>query len=191
MRKSLTLSFAAATALLAAGAAYAQSEPSPETRHEPRAATTRAEAEQRSAEAFGRMDANKDGVLNQADREAARHEAFDRIDSDKDGTISFAEFDARRDGRGEPRADGRGPGKHGFAHRGGRDGFGGRGMARAADADKDGTVTQAEFTTAALARFDQADADKDGTISLEERRDARHHWRHDRRRGGPPARDAG
>jgi hypothetical protein len=63
-------------------------------------------------------------------------------------------------------------------------------MARMADADKDGTVTQAEFTTAALARFDRADANGDGTISGEERR-TRHHSRHDRRRGGPTARDAG
>ena len=61
-------------------------------------------------------------------------------------------------------------------------------MTRAADADKDGTVTQAEFAAAALARFDQADANRDGTISVEERREARQHKRHDRRRD---ARDAG
>ena len=201
MRKSLTLSFAAATVLFAGGAAYAQTDtpvaPAPgaaQPRGEPRAPMTRAQAEQRSTDAFGRMDLNSDGVLNQADREAARHKAFDSVDADKDGAISFAEFDAQRGDRREARAERRGP-----DGRGGRDGKGfarhggpgGPGMARRADADHDGTVTKAEFTTAALARFDRADADKDGTISLEERRDSRRDGRHDRRRGGPPARDAG
>ena len=177
MRTSLTLSLAALTAVLAAGTASAQPGP--------RAETTRADVEQRTAERFGRMDANDDGVLNAADREAARRDAFDRIDADKDGTISFAEFEAQRGERGTARADRRGQrGERGFGRRGSP------GMARGADADKDGTVTQAEFTTAALTRFDRTDADKDGTISLEERRDARHHSRHDRRRGAP-ASDAG
>jgi hypothetical protein len=165
MRRSLTVSLAAAM-LVAGSAAYAQSGP----RSEPRSATNRAEVEQRTAERFGRMDANDDGLLDAADREAARRQAFDGMDADKDGTISFAEFDSRR----EARADGRG----------------GSGVARRADADKNGTVTQAEFTSTALARFDRADADKDGTISLEERREARHHSRRDKRRG-PPALDAG
>jgi hypothetical protein len=52
--------------------------------------------------------------------------------------------------------------------RGGRDGG-----ARAADTNNDGTVTQAEFASAALARFDRADANKDGTISGDERREMR------------------
>lgn len=175
MRKSMTL-LLAATAALTAGAAYAQPEA--------RGATTRAEVEQRTVERFGRMDANRDGVLNEADRDAARRQAFDSIDADKDGSISFAEFDARRDGRPEARAErgGRGPGRG--------DGRGGPGMARAADADNDGTVTQAEFTTAALARFDRADANNDGTISRDERRGARQQLRHHMRRGRP-ARDAG
>ena len=182
MRKFLTLSFAAATAMLAAGAAHAQPAP--------RGETTRAEVEQRTAERFGRMDANDDGVLNAADREAARRAAFDTIDADKDGTISFAEFEARRDGRHDARAERSGSDgshKHGFARRGGRHGAG---MAGGADADSDGTVTQAEFTTAALTRFDRADADKDGTISAEERRNARHRSPRDKR-GDHPARDAG
>ena len=179
MRKSLTLSLAAATAVLAAGAAYA--------RGEPRGETTRADVEQRTADLFGRMDANADGVLSDADRAAARREAFDRIDADKDGTISFAEFDARGDGHREARAERRGPrgsGEGRFGHR-----SGGRELARGADADADGRVSQAEFTTAALARFDRADANRDGTISAEERRDARQQMRHQRR--GRAERDAG
>ena len=180
MRKSLTLSLAAAATLIAGGAAYAQSEPRPESRGE----TTRAEAEARSAEMFGRMDANDDGVLNEADREATRREAFDRLDTDRDGSISFAEFESGKDQRRESRAE---RGGHRGDHR--RD-FGRGGFARAADADSDGTVTQAEFTTAALARFDRADANSDGTISADERRDSRRDSRHERRRGRS-ARDAG
>ena len=125
---------------------------------------------------------------------------FDRVDTDKNGSISFAEFEARRDDRREAREERRGPGGDGprFADRGpgmrggpgmpGMPGMGGgRGMARMADADNEGTVTQAEFTTAALARFDQADANSDGTISLEERREARQHMRGMMHRGGRDA----
>jgi Ca2+-binding EF-hand superfamily protein len=187
MRKFLTLSFAAATAVLAAGAAYAQPAPRAEAG---RAGSTRAEVEQRTAERFGRMDANDDGVLNEADRAAARRQAFDAIDADKDGTISFAEFEARRDEHREARTERSGSDgsrERGFARRGGR---GGAGMTRGADADNDGTVTEAEFTTAALTRFDRADADKDGTISAEERRNARHHSPRGKR-SDQPARDAG
>ena len=190
MRKSLIAVLSAATAL-AAGTAYAQVEPRPQ----PRGDMTRTDVEQRTTEMFGRMDANDDGVLNDADREAARKQTFDSIDTDKSGSISFAEFEARRGDRDEARGARGEPGGREFAGRGGRHlrgagMLGGRGMAREADADKDGTVTQAEFTTAALARFDQTDADKDGTISLEERREARQHMRHDMRRGRP-ARGAG
>ncbi|HEY6815712.1 MAG TPA: hypothetical protein VI168_09255 [Croceibacterium sp.] len=184
MRKPLTLSLAATAALIAGGVAYAQPQPSPGPRPEPRGPTTRAEAEQRTAELFGRMDANADGMLNEADRAAARREAFDAIDADKDGQISLAEYEARRDGRREARSERRGPDGRGFARRGGH------GMARTADADNDGTVTEAEFTTAALARFDRADANSDGTLSREERRDSRRDSRHEHRRERP-ARDAG
>jgi len=185
MRKSIVLSLAAGTAVLAAGAAYGQTDS--------REARTRAEVEQRTTEMFGRMDANKDGVLNAADREAARREAFDAIDADKDGALSFAEFEARRDQRGDMRSGPRGPDGAGVARRGGPGGpagLGGRGIARAADSDNDGTVTQTEFITAALARFDQADANGDGSISVEERRATRQQMRQDHRRGRP-ARDAG
>jgi hypothetical protein len=181
MRKSLSLSLVAA-ALVAGGTAYAQAAP--------RGEMTRAAVEQRTTEMFGRMDVNDDGRLDDADREAARRETFDRIDTDGNGEISFAEFDAQRERRGESRAERRGPrdrsGEPGMGQRG----FGGRGLARAADADGDGTVSQAEFASAALERFDSADTDRNGTISLEERREARQHRRQEMRRGRP-GRDAG
>ena len=46
-----------------------------------------------------------------------------------------------------------------------------------ADANKDGKVTEAEATAAALARFDRVDTNKDGTISDAERQAAREKMR--------------
>ena len=63
--------------------------------------------------------------------------------------------------RGHAREHARG----GFAERGG--------MMRLADADKDGTITKAEFEAAALARFDRLDANKDGTVTPDEAKAAR------------------
>jgi hypothetical protein len=182
MRKSLSVSLVAA-ALVAGGTAYAQAAP--------RGEMTRADVERRTNAVFERMDVNRDGRLDNADREAARRQAFDRIDTDGNGEISFAEFDAQR-GLRETRAERRDPrngaGETRPGQRGMR-GFGGRGMG-AADTDGDGAVSQTEFASAALARFDSADADRNGTISLEERREARQHRRQEMRRGRP-GRDAG
>jgi hypothetical protein len=203
MRKIVTLSIAAAALIGASGVAYAQADAAPA-----REPLTRAQVEQRSAKAFGRLDANKDGVLNradrqaardvrqqqrfarldanddgelnQADREARRKQAFDRVDADHSGGISYDEFAALRDQRIERRGERRGPEAARFERRrpGGPDGLrgaagrgrlGGAGIARRADADRDGSITQAEFAGAALARFDRVDANKDGTISADER----------------------
>jgi len=212
MPKIVTLSIAAAALIGASGIAYAQAENAPA-----REPLTRTQVEQRSAEAFGRLDANKDGVLNQADREsqrearqqqrfarldanddgqlndadreARRKEAFDRADADHSGGISYEEFAALRDQRGERR----GPEGARFERRrpGGPDGERGPGrmgggMIRGADANNDGTVTQAEFADAALARFDRVDVNNDGTISAEERPQGRRMMRMMRR-----PRDAG
>jgi len=171
MRK-LTLCLVAGAALAVAGVAYAQ--PGPAAGGE----MTRAEVEQRTAQAFGRMDANGDGKLDKADRDARRKVQFDSIDADHDGSVSFAEFSAMRpmgDGdRGERigRREGRGMAQ-GAPHL--------RGMGRMADGDRDGTVTQAEFQAAALGRFDRLDADKDGTVTREEHRAARDAMRQHRR----------
>jgi hypothetical protein len=184
MRKFVTLSLATAALVGAAGVAYAQAGPGADRAP----ARTRAEVEQRSAEAFARMDANDDGVLNHADRDARRQErfarldanadgelspadrearrkaAFDRVDADGSGAISFEEFSARREQRHELRGERREP-RLGMQR--GRQGS--PRLAHAADTNRDGTVTQAEFASAALARFDRIDVDKDGTISDSER----------------------
>jgi hypothetical protein len=54
---------------------------------------------------------------------------------------------------------------------GGGGGRGGRGLA-SADANSDGIVTKAEFTTQVEGRFAQLDANKDGTVTPEERQAA-------------------
>ena len=200
MHKIVTLSLVVAAVVGTGSVAYAQAD---RTAPVTRAPLTRTAVEQRSAEAFARMDANddgkldqadraarrqagqqqrfarldanSDGELNQADRAARRQQAFDRVDADDSGGISLAEFAALREQRGEMRAERRGPGgpRLGRRGRGGPGaGFGPRG-ARAADADNDGAVSQAEFASAALARFDRLDANKDGTVGADERRQPR------------------
>lgn len=140
---------------------------------------TRAQALSQAEARFDRMDANKDGKLDKADHEARRNAAFDRLDTDKNGQISRAEFntrperaprsEARRSPDGEQgkqhRWGGRGHGRHGGMWGGPGGGF--------ADANKDGTVTKAEFTASALQRFDRLDANKDGQVTREERQAAR------------------
>ena len=176
MQKFVTLSIATAALIGASGIAYAQAEDAPA-----REPLTRAQVEQRSAEAFGRLDANKDGVLNQADRDAKRAQMFDRIDANKDGSISRDEFAARHNGRGE-RAGMAGSehGEHagmGRGHHGGKRGMVGMGgmgrmMARMADTNNDGSVTRAEYDTAVGQHFDKVDSDRNGTITATERQAA-------------------
>jgi Ca2+-binding EF-hand superfamily protein len=181
MRK-LTLSLiAGAAALAAGGAAYAQAPQA--TQHQPQhQPLTRAAVEQRTAKAFERLDANKDGKLDQADRTAREKARFDRVDANHDGSVSYAEFTAmhtQHDGAGKERFAQRGEhadragraGQHRMAFRDASRGRGG--MTRLADADKDGAITRAEFQAAALQRFDRLDADKDGTVSPDEAKAAR------------------
>lgn len=61
---------------------------------------TRAEAQAKAEARFDKMDLNKDGKWDAADRaarQAARHEArFVALDANKDGSVSKAEFDQAR-----------------------------------------------------------------------------------------------
>jgi Ca2+-binding EF-hand superfamily protein len=50
-------------------------------------------------------------------------------------------------------------------------------MARMADTNSDGAITTAEFTAAALQRFDAMDTNKDGQVTPEERQAAREQMR--------------
>lgn len=151
---------------------------------------TRAEAQNAANAAFDRMDANKDGKLDKVDRDlqrtAMREKAFSRLDTDNSGSISKAEYLAVRgakDGDAKrPGASGKmGQGEMGHARFRGHGG----GMMHA-DADKNGSISKAEFTTAAMTRFDAMDSNKDGQVSADERKAARATMR-DQRRGPPPA----
>ena len=161
------------------------------------ATQTRAEVQTKAAEMFARMDVNKDGQIDAADR-AAKHaerqaRMFERLDANKDGNISKAEWDqhgadraAKRAERGEKRADA-GEGKRGMrGHHGKRGGHRGMMMGKA-DTNCDKAVSLAEFQTAALARFDAADANKDGQVTPEERKAQRGEWRAKRGSAAPAA----
>lgn len=168
-KTTLALTLAAGSMLVGGSAiAYAQSERGPMTRDA---------VIERTTKAFERMDANSDGVINEADREARLSERFAKMDADGDGVLSEAEFAAaheqrraERQERRETRGERRG-GRQ--AMRGGRGGRGGpQAMLKRADANGDGQVTQAEMQAAALARFDRMDTNGDGTITRDERRAA-------------------
>lgn len=146
---------------------------------------TRAEAQAAATAMFARLDVNKDGKLDQADRELGRQQKrdkmFARLDTNGDGSISKAEFAAQKgpEGRGpEGRGpEGRGPGKDGHGPRGGHGHGRGHGphgggmmaMARDADTNKDGAISQAEFMAAAMKRFDAEDTNHDGQVTKAER----------------------
>lgn len=177
---------------------------------DPNRTVTRTEAQAHAAAMFAKLDVNKDGKLDAADRAAQRTEMhakmFAAIDTDGNGSISRAEWDkhgadraAKRAERGEKHADAgeRGEGRpHGMrGPHGKRGGHHGMMMGRA-DANGDKVISQAEFQTAALARFDAADANKDGKVTPEERAAQREAWKAKAgegrgKRGAPPAAPAG
>ena len=125
---------------------------------------TRAQVLAMAGSHFERMDANKDGKLDRADREAMHAkmaaEMFDRADTNHDNVISREEWTA-------------GAAQMARSHGGG---MGGRPMMRhmamMADADGDRAVSRQEFEARAMAHFDKADANKDGKISAAEREQA-------------------
>lgn len=206
--KTLMLSLSAA-ALAVGGMANAQAPAqnapvrTTPARPAPDRIVTRAEAQTRATEMFARLDVNKDGKLDKADRELRhqqmREKMFARLDTNGDGSISKAEFIADRgpERRG-PGADHDGPppppGEGGKLHpRGGPDKFagkfggkgrghfGGHGFGPGGRFDDDRVVTQAEFVAEALKRFDAQDANHDGKVTPEERTAARKAHREERK----------
>jgi hypothetical protein len=184
MKKTLTLGLSIA-ALAVAGTAVAQNAPAPNRGDWANKTMTRAEVQAQAGTMFDRMDATHDGKLDQADRAARKAEMLARLDTDKNGQLSPAELDAGRKNRpgrpeGAPDGDHAGMDHAGMAgmdhgkmggHKMGGRGMGG-GMGRMADANKDGTVTKAEFVAAALTRFDAGDTNRDGSLTPAERQAA-------------------
>jgi hypothetical protein len=130
---------------------------------------TRAEFLAQHGQMFDKMDANRDGKLDAADRTAHMGQMFDEIDADHNGSISREEFAAahqrgpeggeRREHAGMP--GGRQPGGMGMM------------MVKMADGNKDGSVTRDEFMGMAGQHFDKMDANHDGKLTKEERKSAR------------------
>lgn len=138
----------------------------------------RADRSSKRGERFAKADTNGDGELSQAEMEAARAERkaakFARADKDGNGKLSQEEAQSMKSKRG-------GKGMRGKGHKRG----GGMAMMRNADTNGDQKISKAEFTTAALARFDTADANKDGKLTKEERQAAHKGQRGERnKRGG-------
>ena len=140
-------------ATLAAGSAYAL-----EKREDAAGDLTRDQAQAVATRMFDRLDVNKDGKLDGADRDARRAELFDRLDTDHDGQLSRSEFTAA----GTNAAKDGGPAKQAARPR--------PGAPAGAAAGPSGGVTQAEYIAVALRRFDAADANKDGRLTPAERR---------------------
>lgn len=175
--KKLIISSALGAMLLAGGIAVAQSDAP--AKHGPMMADangdgilTKAEVTAGLDKLFVKMDPNGDGKVTQEERQAMRQQRMDArfaaIDADKNGQISKTEFAAKRQGRSEE------GGRHMGRRHGGHGGMGMMGMrGRGADADKDGTLTRAEFLARPLAMFDRADANKDGKVTADEMKAAR------------------
>ena len=131
---------------------------------------TRDQIEGYATQMFERMDVNRDGFVNRADQELRNRARFDRLDADNDGVLSFAEFNVRREISPFVRSDSArfesGPRAGGAA----RARTGMNLMRFWFDRNAEGSVSQAEFTAAALQWFDNADANGDGRLTAQERR---------------------
>ena len=144
---------------------------------------TKAQFQAKGAEIFARMDANRDGKLDQADRAAHEGQMFDRADANHDGSLSREEFMAahQRGPMGEHGPDGArvlgvGHADHdgGAKHGGGKHGGMGRMMLmQMSDTNKDGAVSKDEFLAAHVKHFDMMDANHDGQLTKAERQAAR------------------
>lgn len=145
---------------LTSGIALAAGQPHDMGDH-PMGDMTRAQAMQMADARFDRMDANRDGRLDRADREAMHAkmagEMFDRADTNHDGMISRDEWNAGAAKLAEMRGHGRPMMRH---------------MGMMADADGDRAISRDEFRQRAMEHFDRVDANHDGTISAAEREQA-------------------
>lgn len=167
----------ASVALVSAPSSFAQ----PAGRG-PDKAVTWAEAKAKADTMWAKLDVNKDGKLDKADREAKMAERFAAMDADKNGSISQAEFMAHHsamkgqraagaEGQNAGKRDGwQGRGKGRMGHHGGMGG--GMRMMAMADTNKDGAVSRAEYDAGVKMHFDMMDTNKDGTVTPDERRAA-------------------
>ncbi len=150
------LALAAAAALASPAIALAQSaQPAAQA---PRS-ETRADFAKDLDQRFGGVDANRDGFITKAELEAVQAKAlqqanaarqqevegeFKALDTDKNGSLSLAEFKAAVRPLTAPKVDE---------------------ALTSLDKNKDGKVSLEEFRAPRLAMFDKVDANRDGTIT--------------------------
>ena len=183
--------FAAAMLLCATDATAQQAAPSVQRD----GVQTRSEAVQRVQTMFARIDANRDGYLDQAETQALRgqargqriqrgarnadparrEQAFARLDANRDNMISRDEWARAQALRSQRMAERQGLRGQRMAMRG--NAMRGGAMLRMADADRDSRLSLQEATNAALQRFDRADRNRDGQVTRDERQQQRQQQR--------------
>ena len=131
---------------------------------------------QRFMQRFVAIDVNEDGKISDDEAAAMRESVFYAMDADDNGELTMEEYMGVRMGPGA--GNGAGHDDDDGENRPRRM-EGKRQQAKKArfepmDADKNGTVSQAEWMTAGLERFKAADADGDGTVTPWEFRSNRH-----------------
>lgn len=89
---------------------------------------------------IARLDADNDGTVDLDEAKKAAGALFDKLDTDKDGTLDLKELRGR------------------LTHK----------DLKAADPDKDGTLSKDEYLAVVEKRLKAADADNDGTVSAAE-----------------------
>ena len=104
---------------------------------------------------FSAIDQNNDGLINDDEAAANAEAVFAVMDADDDGELTEAEYAAVRMGPG----DGRNMARQKAMQKRKADRF------VLIDADKNKTVSQAEFMAAAEKRFAAADGNKDGKVT--------------------------
>ncbi len=187
-----TMILCAAALLVGTGVAAQQA---PNTPQRPRAEVdvnadgtiSRAEAQAAAETRWTRMDANRDGQLDQADwnqvRSQRRAAMFQQLDTDGNGNVTRAEWDQAADARaarmgeqlarrgaGESGGEGRGGHhvRHGRGH-GGAIAGGGPAMVARLDTNHDQIITRAEFMASVTTRHAAMDANNDGNVTAAER----------------------
>ncbi len=101
----------------------------------------------RNEKALQRLDANKDGRINRDEIMPRMAKRFTIIDTNGDKVVTFAEIDAMLQKRIAARRTK---------------------MLELMDANKDGSITEAEFNRVADSMFDKADTDHNGGVDLAE-----------------------
>ena len=131
-----------------------------------------------ASQMLSQADKNDDQKLSKAEFTALADAWFDKLDAEKTGKLSQEQFTGKLgeilpapQGFGPPDGGPGGPGAPG----GGRGGFGpamfiGPGLFTATDANKDGSVTRAEFKDTFAKWFAEWDAEKSGSLTGEKLR---------------------